>query len=53
MSIFYYILMAYCISAIIVAIAFITAKPYPEEWEEQEDKELKNKFDEHKKSQED
>jgi len=50
-NLFYYILLIYCISAIVIAIAFLTAKPYPKEWEEEEDRELKRKFDEHKKSQ--
>ena len=53
MNIFYYILIWFCICAIIVTIAVLNAKPYPKEWEEEEDKEIERKFKEYdnKKSQ--
>jgi len=52
MNTFYYILMWYCsIVVVFFVYAFLTAKPYPKEWEEEDNKEIERKFKEHKKSQ--
>ena len=40
-----------CAIAFLLLIVFFS-KPYPKEWEEKENEELKKKFDEYKKSQE-
>ena len=47
MSAFYYILMTYCFLVVILSIMILTAKPYPKELEEEENREIKKKFDEY------
>lgn len=46
------ILIIIAVSLFFLPILFLTAKPYPIKWEEEENKELKIKFDKYKKSQE-